>query len=187
MSDRTVYYWIAAASGLVISFLFWLLYFREAPATAAVGYESVLRYWNAGFNTAAATCLIAGRLAIASGQRQLHAGLMISALCLSALFLVTYITYHSTYGDTPFPGTGLVRPIYFFVLISHIAATMVTLPMILATVYFAARGRFDRHRRIARPTFPLWLYVSVTGVMLFLFLQANPPPLTGAVAVVVGG
>lgn len=179
MSDRTVYSMIVAASGLVISFLFWLLYFREAPATAAIGYESSLRYWNAGFNSAAATCLIGGRFAIAQKRRGLHATLMICALTLSALFLVTYVVYHSIYGDTPFPGTGPVRGIYFFVLVSHILVTMVTLPMILASVYFAAMGRFDQHRRLARPTFPMWLYVSVTGVMLFFFLQAYPPGMGG--------
>ena len=85
---------------------------------------------------------------------------------------MSYLTYHHFHGDTPFPGQGWIRPVYFFILISHILLSMAMLPMILGTVIYAFRGRFEVHRRIARFTLPIWLYVSVTGVVVFFFLQA---------------
>lgn len=96
---------------------------------------------------------------------------MLTAVATSALFLASYIVYHHYQGDTPFQGQGLVRPIYFFVLVSHILLSIVGLPLVLATLFFAATNRFDKHRRIARWTLPIWLYVSVTGVAVFFFLK----------------
>jgi putative membrane protein len=96
---------------------------------------------------------------------------MVSALVLSALFLISYLTYHHFQGDTRFLATGLIRPIYFFILISHIILSVAVLPMVLITVFHALRGRFSNHKKIARYTFPVWLYVSVTGVLVFLMLN----------------
>ena len=95
---------------------------------------------------------------------------MLSALTFSFLFLASYLTYHTFHGDTLYEGEGLMRIFYFFILISHIFLSAVVLPMILTTVYFAATGNFAKHLRIARITLPLWLYVSVTGVLIYLIL-----------------
>ena len=96
---------------------------------------------------------------------------MLSALLASALFLVSYVAYHALQGDTLFSGTGLIRPIYFFILISHIALSAVVFPAILWTLYLALTDRIDRHRRLARWTWAGWMYVSVTGIVVFLMLH----------------
>jgi putative membrane protein len=102
---------------------------------------------------------------------------MIPAVVCSALFLVSYVIYHSYQGDTKFLGTGWIRPTYFFILISHIILSVVVVPMILSTLFFSATRRFQAHRKIARWTYPIWLYVSITGVTVYLFLRwLNPPP-----------
>jgi putative membrane protein len=96
---------------------------------------------------------------------------MLSALASSGVFLVSYVTYHAYHGDSTFLGQGAVRPIYFAILISHILLSVVALPLVLSTVYLSLSGRFAVHRRLARWTFPIWLYVSVTGVVVFAMLQ----------------
>ena len=171
LNDKMVFAAIGSLSLVVIGFLFWLVYLKEASGQVPQAYR-ILPALNAAFNAAAACCLVAGFAAIRRGARSLHAGLMLTALGLSALFLIGYVMYHSVAGDTKFGGTGLMRPIYFAILISHIALTAVTVPAILTTVYFAATASFERHRRLARWTLPAWLYVSVTGVLIFVMLRA---------------
>jgi putative membrane protein len=97
---------------------------------------------------------------------------MLSATAFSALFLVSYITYHYFHGDTKFPAHGWIRPVYFFILITHISLSMVALPLILGTLWWALRSEFRFHKKIARWTFPIWLYVSVTGVIVYFVLRA---------------
>jgi putative membrane protein len=100
---------------------------------------------------------------------------MVGALVASALFLVCYLVYHYVHGDTKFTGVGAIRTVYFVILVSHILLSAVAFPLALSTVWFASRARFGTHRRIARVTFPLWLYVSVTGVLIFFLLRGSPP------------
>lgn len=168
---RTVLFWSILSSASVIGFLLWLIYFKETPETA-VASGSVLPAVNAMLNALSACSLIAGFIFIRRGQINIHRSFMLGALFFSALFLISYIAYHSTHGDTPFRGTGVIRPVYFFILISHILLTVVALPVILTTLFFALTGRFAAHRRVARITFPAWLYVSVTGVIIFFMLRA---------------
>jgi putative membrane protein len=97
---------------------------------------------------------------------------MITAFAFSSLFLVSYIANHAIHGDTIFPEHGGVRNLYLAILASHVILSIVALPMVLTTFFFSLTGRFAMHRRIARITFPIWLYVSVTGVVVFLFLRA---------------
>jgi putative membrane protein len=97
---------------------------------------------------------------------------MLGATTFSALFLVSYITYHYFHGDTKFPGQGWIRPVYFLILISHIGLSMAALPLILATLWYAMRNQFRFHRAVARWTFPVWLYVSVTGVIVYFVLRS---------------
>ena len=170
LSNRTVLSSIVILSAGILFFLFWLIYFREpVPAESPLDL-SFLPAINAVLNSLSASCLILGYLAIRKGNRTCHIKTMLSALTFSLIFLISYITYHTFHGDTSFQGEGWIRPIYFFILISHILLSAVVLPLVLITVYFAATGNFNRHPKIARVTLPLWLYVSVTGVLVYLML-----------------
>jgi len=100
-----------------------------------------------------------------------HARFMITAMSASTLFLVSYIVYHSVHGDTRFTGQGIIRPIYFSILISHITLSAVALPLVFSSFFFSLSGRFKIHKKVSRYTFPLWLYVSVTGVLVFTLLH----------------
>ncbi|MDG2049112.1 MAG: DUF420 domain-containing protein [Myxococcota bacterium] len=156
-------------SVLALGFLVWLVYFHEVDAASSAGEG--LPALNAVFNASAVVLLLAGRRAIRRGQRAQHQKWMLSALLASALFLVSYVAYHALQGDTLFGGTGLIRPVYFFILISHIALSAVVFPAILWTLYLALTDRIDRHRRLARWTWAGWMYVSVTGIVVFLMLH----------------
>ncbi|MCM3872329.1 MAG: DUF420 domain-containing protein [Pyrinomonadaceae bacterium] len=138
-------------------------------------YISYLPHLNALLNTTSGLFLIAGYLFIRARSVRSHRNCQIMALVTSTCFLVSYLTYHYYHGDTPFPGQGIVRPFYFAILITHVILAIVIVPLVLITVYRAARGDFIRHRRIARWTLPLWLYVSVTGVIVYLMLYRIYP------------
>jgi len=131
---------------------------------------------NATLNGTCAVLLLAGRWLIALKRRQQHRMVMIAAVITSALFLVCYLTYHTMlqlYANgaiTRFQGTGLSRPIYFSILLSHTILAVVTVPLVLITLSRGLKERFDKHRAIARWTFPIWLYVSVTGVVIYFML-----------------
>ena len=125
---------------------------------------------NATLNTAATLFLIAGYVFIKRGDRTRHRASMIGALLMSAAFLTSYLVYHYHAGSVPFEGQGLVRVVYFTILITHILLAAAILPLVLVTVRYAILERFDRHRRLARWTWPIWMYVSVTGVVIYLML-----------------
>ena len=163
-------YAIGALSVLVAAFLIWLIYFKGR--TAAPDWVASLPAANAAFNSLSALCLLAGYIRIRRKEMAAHKRFMLAATGFSALFLVSYITYHFFHGDTRFPGHGWVRPAYFALLISHIGLSMVALPLIFATLYFGLGSQFRFHRKVARWTFPIWLYVSVTGVVVFFVLRA---------------
>lgn len=172
VSNRTVVIWSILLSTVVIGFLLWLIYFKESAGEGFAASVRLLPALNAALNALSACSLVAGFVSIRRGLVNTHRNFMFGALLFSALFLVSYILYHSAHGDTVFRGTGIIRPVYFFILISHILLTAVALPMILTTVFFALTGRFTAHRRLARFTFPAWLYISVTGVGIFFMLRA---------------
>lgn len=125
---------------------------------------------NASLNALAACLLALGYWFIRRGQRRAHRASMVAAFVTSALFLVSYVIYHANAGSRPFPGTGPIRAIYFAILISHVVLAAAILPLALVTLWRALTERFDRHRRIARYTLPLWLYVSATGVIIYAML-----------------
>jgi putative membrane protein len=170
--DRWVFGGVLGLSAAVILFLIWLIYIKDSPEEGGASLES-LPAVNASLNSLCAICLVAGFVAIRRGAWRAHMGFMLSALLFSGLFLVSYVAYHHLHGDTRYEGVGVLRAVYFAVLISHIVCTAVMLPMILMTVFFAATRRFDRHRRLARFTLPLWLYASITGVVIFLMLKSG--------------
>jgi uncharacterized membrane protein YozB (DUF420 family) len=122
---------------------------------------------NATLNGVAALFLLAGYAFIKRRQIGAHRACMLSACAASALFLVSYVIYHANAGSKPFPGTGGARVVYFVILITHVVLAAVILPMAIVTLSRALRKRFDLHVRLARWTLPIWLYVSVTGVVIY--------------------
>ena len=133
-------------------------------------YIPWLPHLNAVLNSTSAVLLLTGFAFIRVGRISAHRNCQLTALLTSTLFLVSYLTYHYYHGATRFTGQGLVRPFYFVLLLTHTILAVVIVPLIMITVYRAARGDFLRHRNIARWTLPLWLYVSVTGVIVYLML-----------------
>ena len=125
---------------------------------------------NATLNGIATLLLAAGYIAIRRGNKELHKKLMISALGVSALFLISYLIYHYHVGSKLFPELGWIKTIYLFILIPHIILAAVMVPMILKTFWHAFRQEWESHKKIARWTFPLWMYVSITGVLIYLML-----------------
>jgi uncharacterized membrane protein YozB (DUF420 family) len=136
---------------------------------------SQLPHLNALLNSTSACLLLLGYGFIKSGRISAHRNCQIAALTTSTLFLVSYLTYHYSHGSTRFTGQGMVRTLYLAILLTHTILAVVIVPLVLLTVYRAARGDFQRHRRIARITLPLWLYVSVTGVIVYLMLYQIYP------------
>jgi putative membrane protein len=125
---------------------------------------------NAILNATSAAFLTAGYMQIRRGRIEVHKRFMLAALTTSALFLISYVVYHANTGSRPFPGDGGVRLVYFTILITHVVLAAVILPLALITVSRGLRAQYDRHVRIARWTLPLWIYVSVTGVVIYLML-----------------
>ncbi len=131
---------------------------------------SMLPTVNATLNGIAAVFLTLGFVAIRNGRVAVHRACMLSALGASTLFLISYLFYHYHVGSTPFQGQGWVRPVYFTILISHTVLAAAIVPLAIVTVYRALKARFEKHRRIARWTLPIWLYVSLTGIVVYLML-----------------
>jgi uncharacterized membrane protein YozB (DUF420 family) len=125
---------------------------------------------NATLNATATVFLVCGYVSIRRGRRELHKKCMLGALTASALFLVSYVIYHANAGSRPFDGQGGIRLLYFVILITHVILAAAILPLALVTTARGLRSQFGRHVRIARWTFPIWLYVSVTGVVIYLML-----------------
>lgn len=128
-----------------------------------------------GINSLTSLFLIAGLIFIRKNKVELHRLAMIGAFALGSVFLVCYITYHISNPANKFHGEGFVRYVYFFVLITHILLSMVVLPLVLRAMFFAVTGQFARHKKIAKYAFPIWLYVSVTGVIAYLMLYQLLP------------
>jgi uncharacterized membrane protein YozB (DUF420 family) len=125
---------------------------------------------NASLNAASTALLVTGYVFIRRGQWQRHRACMLAALAVSVLFLTSYLVYHFNVGSVPFQGRGAVRLVYFTILITHVILAAAILPLALVTVSRGLARRFDRHRKIARITLPVWIYVSVTGVVIYVML-----------------
>jgi putative membrane protein len=162
---------ICVVSASAVAFLFWLIYARQAPAEFA-SRLTFLPALNALLNGLSATAILLGLFFISRRRITAHRNAMLVAFCFSALFLVSYITNHALHGETRYPvGVGH-RALYLAILASHVSLSVVALPLVLVTFLLSLTGRFTAHKRIARFTFPIWLYVSVTGVVVFLMLHA---------------
>jgi putative membrane protein len=170
-TERVALGGILVASAAAVAFLLWLLYFHH-PAPAFARQWIFLPQLNALLNGLSAVALCVGLYFIKRKKWRAHRVSMLSAFGFSSLFLVSYIVNHALRGDTLFPGVGTARTVYLSILASHVLCSTVALPMVLTTLFFALSGQFKAHRRLARVTFPIWLYVSVTGVVVFVFLKA---------------
>ena len=162
---------ILGFSMMVFAVLIWFIYFKEGVSLKGHIWVSELPAVNAGLNFLSAVCLVMGIVFIKQGKKEEHKKAMISALMFSTFFLISYLIYHYFHGDSRFMGQGLLRPVYFFILISHIVLTIAGLPLILSTAYLGLASQFESHKKWARWTFPIWLYISVTGVMIYIFLR----------------
>jgi putative membrane protein len=162
---------ILAISAAAIGFLLWLIYVREAPAEFARQF-TFLPALNAVLNGLSATALSVGYYFIRNKNPQAHRNSMMLAFGFSSLFLISYIAHHALHGDTHYPGHGVLRGFYLSILASHIILSVVALPLVLVTFFLSLTRRFPAHRKVARYTFPIWLYVSITGVAVFLMLRA---------------
>jgi len=133
-------------------------------------YISILPHLNAFLNATSGVLLLTGYYFIRRGRIIAHKRCQVSAVVTSAIFLASYVTYHYFHGATRFPGQGIARPIYFTILLSHTILAVIIVPLVIITLSRALRSDFSRHRKIARITLPLWVYVSVTGVLVYLML-----------------
>jgi uncharacterized membrane protein YozB (DUF420 family) len=131
---------------------------------------SIFPALNATLNGASAVLITTGHVLISRKRVSLHRACMIAAVFTSTLFLASYLYYHAHVGSVRFPGQGWIRPVYFTLLISHTVLAAAVVPLVLLALVAGLRGRFERHRRVARWAFPIWLYVSVTGVMVYIIL-----------------
>ncbi len=162
---------ILLISILAFLFLIWLIYYKETGETTASWVEQ-LPTLNALLNSVSTCFIVAGFVAIKKRKYVTHMKLMSTAFITSSLFLISYLLYHNFVGHTLFPGEGIIRPIYFTILISHIILSAFVVPLVLTSFYFAFSGKFKTHRKVSRWTFPIWLYVSVTGVAIFFILNS---------------
>ncbi len=169
-SDRAFFAANAVISVAALSLIaFILLRKNEGSAGGALAFMPAV---NAVLNTLCAACLVMGFAAIRRGAMRVHRAFMVSAFAFSTLFLVGYLAYHAVHGDTRFTGQGPLRVAYFAILVTHIVLSMAVVPMALTAFYFAFKQSFVRHRRLARVLLPIWLYVSVSGVVIFFLLRA---------------
>ncbi len=170
-NTRAMVLTILAVSAAASAFLFWLVYFHRAPAEFSHRLN-FLPGLNAIFNGCSAIALTVGLWLIKRRKTIAHRNAMMTAFVFSTLFLVSYIANHALHGDQLFPGHGPARTVYLSILASHILLSVVALPLVLVTFFFSLSGRFPLHRKVARWTFPIWLYVSVTGVVVGVMLMA---------------
>jgi putative membrane protein len=172
--DRVFFAFNAIASTSALAFLAYVLVLRRGGDGAALDLR-FLPPVDASLNALAAAFLSVGFFAIRRNNPRLHKFCMVAAFVASSLFLVCYLAYHYTHGDTRYAGSGPLKIAYLIILASHIVLSMSVLPLALTSFYFALRGEFQRHKRVAKITLPIWLYVSVTGVVIYVMLRGSPP------------
>jgi putative membrane protein len=161
---------ILALSAAATAFLFWLIYLHPAADAASLRL-AFLPVLNAALNGLSAIALLIGYTFIRARRIPAHRAAMLTAFAFSTLFLVSYILHHALHGDIRYPAYAALRSLYLPLLASHIILAIVALPLILVTFFFSLTGRIPQHRRIAHWTLPLWLYVSITGVITYAMLR----------------
>lgn len=169
--DYTKYKIILGAVGAVVPLLVAVLYYFPNTFRIPGAELRFLPAVNAVLNSLTAVCLVVGFYFIRQKNVLAHRASMGTAFALGGLFLLSYVAYHSQVASTHFGGTGAIKYVYFFLLLTHISLAVVTVGLVLFTLYFALTGQYTKHRRIARWAFPIWLYVSVTGVVVYFMIS----------------
>jgi putative membrane protein len=172
IADRRFFVFNAVVSVAALSLLAYLLLLRHGAVTSGADV-SFLPAVNASLNALAATLLLCGYLAIRRRNWRVHRFFMVAAFAASSLFLVSYLVYHAVHGDTRYLGTGAMRTLYFSILTSHILLSVTVVPLALTAFWFAFRRQFNRHRRVTRVLWPIWMYVSITGVAIYFLLRSS--------------
>jgi len=171
VADRRFFLFNAVVSATALALLAYLLLLRRSAAGSAD--VSFLPPVNASLNAVAATLLLSGYVAIRRHKWRVHRFFMVAAFAASSLFLVSYLVYHAVHGDTRYRGTGAMRTLYFSVLASHVVLSATVVPLALTAFWFAFRRQFSRHRRVTRVLWPIWMYVSLTGVAIYFLLRSS--------------
>ena len=152
-----------------------LLLIPKSSANEIQPWLYSLPFYNAIINTLTAVLLVLGFYFVKNAKVKLHKISMISAFLLGCIFLILYVIYHSNAPSTKFGGEGAIRYLYFFFLLSHVLMAFIVVPLVLSAVYFAVSDNIDKHRKVVKFTFPVWLYVSVTGVIVYLMISPYYP------------
>ncbi len=166
--DDQKYKKLIIAVSIIVPTLVAILFGVKLPNVEPLGFLPPIY---ATTNGLTAICLIAAVIAIKNKNIKLHKTLMTVCIALSLAFLAMYVAYHMTSESTSFGGEGIIRPIYFFILITHILLSIIIIPLVLITYVRALAERFDKHKKIAKITFPIWLYVAVTGVVVYFMIS----------------
>ncbi len=147
------------------------LIYKPQAVDATGPWVYVLPHINAAINATTSLLLLAGLYFIKNKQIGNHRNMMVAAFILGSIFMVSYVIYHASAPSTSFGGTGMIRPVYYFLLLSHILLAIVVVPLVLMALYFAVKDKIDRHRRVVKFAYPIWLYVSITGVIVYLMIS----------------
>lgn len=169
MNDKRVFQIIMVLS--IVVFAVVVILYSLPKQDSIPEWAKLLPMVNAIINGTCSVLLIASLSAIRKKKVQLHKRLNISTFVLSSLFLVSYIVFHSFGVETRFPADNPIRPVYLFILLTHILLAAIVLPMVLISFYFGLTGKIERHRKVSKFTFPVWLYVTVTGVVVYLMIS----------------
>jgi putative membrane protein len=169
-SDRGVIRWISVIA-VIVPILVAILLFMPSKIEVASDWVYFLPHLNAVINSAATVALIAGVMFIKNGKIDYHRAAMTAAFGLGAIFLVSYVIYHATAESTTFGGEGWIRPVYYFILITHIVFAAVALFPILLAYYYGYTDQRAKHKKVVKFAFPIWLYVTVTGVIVYLMIS----------------
>ena len=168
----------AVLSAAALAVLAYILLFRPRAGEAPSVDLSFMPAVNACFNATSAVLMCTGVYLVRQGRRDAHRAAMLAALCSSVFFLLGYLAYHFVHGDTHYAGVGALRTVYLAILASHVLLSLFVVPLVLTTLYFSLSGRLVAHKKVARVTFPIWLYVSITGVVIFFMLRGSAPAMS---------
>jgi putative membrane protein len=171
MNSKNRPIWIIISTSIVIPVLVAILFFSEGIIPLLGDWVYSLPQVNAIINSVTAILLIAGKYQIRMGNKELHKRLMITSFILGIVFLLCYVTYHASVPSTHYQGEGFLKYIYFFLLVTHIITAIIVVPFVLLALFYALQENFFRHRKIVKYAHPLWLYVSITGVIVYLMIS----------------
>ena len=170
VSERSAKLFIGLATVIVMGLVVAMYLGRSIDFELSFDPSKIFPKIHATINSLVTICLLTGLYFIKNKKIEQHRLFMLTAFILSGLFLISYVFYHSISESSEFGGSGMIAGVYFFILITHIILAAISFPFILFTAYRAAKGSFAKHKKIARYTFPVWLYVAITGVLVYLFM-----------------